>query len=290
MGFSASPATLGVIVMHTLLSVSSLIFKIPTKRVASGYRIWPEYRLHSIMFALRSLAGMLLTWYELSSGHEPNYLLNVAIVFATLAAADLSSAWVGPQNRSSTSRELEAGPETHFFFSAMQFHATMGCMLGVRRFSIQFLYVWIIQFNAFLMTIRRKNLVPHNPLVATYGAMLVFGFIVASYEHQRFGLFAMVNTLGNLAAVLRMYFAMPKYLLWALMAVLTQLGRASVEQNSPHAAYWPFAYGASVVALVAVGVIKINKKKGQKEQQHGQSEESDPQVDETPGTKTIKQN
>ena len=91
--------------------------------------------------------------------------------------------------------------DTHFFFSAMQFHATMGCMLGTRRFSTQFIYVWIIQFNAFLMTIRRKNLAPHSALVTIYGLMLVFGFVIASYEAQRYGAFLMVNALGNFAGV-----------------------------------------------------------------------------------------
>ena len=27
----------------------------------------------------------------------------------------------------------------------MQFHATTGCLIGVRRFSTQFIYVWIVQ-------------------------------------------------------------------------------------------------------------------------------------------------
>ena len=65
--FGADGGTAVTIAVHTLLSVSSLVFRIPTKRIAGGYRIWPEYRLHSIIFACRSLAGMALTWYELRS-------------------------------------------------------------------------------------------------------------------------------------------------------------------------------------------------------------------------------
>ena len=182
MGFGVTLGTLLVIAMHTSLSVSSLIFRIPHARIKSGYRIWPEYRIHSIVFACRSLVGMLLTWWELKTGREPNYLLNAAICLGTLGAADLGSRVVGgplgSKGRSSTIQDLEAGPGTRFFFSALQFHATMGCMLGVRRFSTQFIYVWIIQFNAFLMTLRRKNLASHSILVTTYGLMLVFGFVV----------------------------------------------------------------------------------------------------------------
>lgn len=214
MGFGATAGTLMVTLTHMALSVSSLIFRIPHARIKSGYRIWPEYRIHSIVFACRSLFSMLLTWFELKFGFEPNYLLNAGIVLGTIVAADLGSASMGPAGsagRSSTIRDLEAGPATRFFFSAMQFHATMGCMLGIRRFSTMFLYVWIIQFNAFLMTLRRKNLAPHNALVTMYGLMLTFGFVVASYEAQRVGMFLMVNTLGNFAGCLRMGLGMNKY-------------------------------------------------------------------------------
>lgn len=171
MGFGISAQTLASIAMHTLLSLSSLIFKIPLKRIASGYRIWPEYRLHSIVFALRSLSMMLLIWVERFLDLEPQYQLNGLIVLGTIALADLSTYLVGPSGRSRTIRDVEAPASLRFFFSVMQFHATMGVMLGVRRFSTQFIYVWIIQLNAFLMTLRRKNLAPHSALIWTYGEL-----------------------------------------------------------------------------------------------------------------------
>jgi hypothetical protein len=194
MGFTNTYSTPMVIALHLLLSVSSIIFRIPAKRIVSGYRIWPEYRLHSIMFACRSLACMLLTWVEAQQGWAPEYRANAVICLATIAAADLSSYMVGPAGRSSTIRDLEAGPATHFFFSAMQFHATMGCMLGVRRYSTQFIYVWIIQFNAFLMTLRRKNLAGHTALVTTYGFMLAFGYMVSCGSGRPPRLTALLST------------------------------------------------------------------------------------------------
>ena len=64
MGFVASKLTAIFIVWHLLLSVSSLIFKIPKMRIKEGSRIWPEFRLHSIVFACRSLACMTVVWAE----------------------------------------------------------------------------------------------------------------------------------------------------------------------------------------------------------------------------------
>ncbi|KAL1526850.1 hypothetical protein AB1Y20_015542 [Prymnesium parvum] len=284
MGFTSSKATLVCIAVHTLLSVSSLIFKIPYKRIASGYRIWPEYRLHSIVFALRSLSMMLLIWVEKYYDMQPQHHWNAVIVICTLALADLSSWYVGPNGRSNTIREVEAPPMMRYAFSVMQFHATMGVMLGVRRFSTQFIYVWIVQLNAFLMTLRRKNLAPHMGLLCTYGFMLAFGFVVCSHEASTIGAFVMVNTLANTAAVLRLGFRTPKYLLWAGMAALTHVARKTVEEvpmpplPTPRAwwkfwakapavplepsaepfPYWPALYAASVVGVLCVGYVKIS--------------------------------
>jgi len=138
MKFDGSVFTLIVISMHVLLSVSSLIFKLPVRRIAEGSRIWPEYRLHSIIFACRSLACMFAMLLEMRNSWEPMYGVNVVIVLATNAAADFASWWVDPEGRSSTIRDLSAPPALRFFFSVMQFHGTVGCLVGFRFFSTQF--------------------------------------------------------------------------------------------------------------------------------------------------------
>ena len=80
MRFNASWATAASLVPHFGLSTSSLIFRIPTKRIVEGSRIWPEYRLHSIIFAYRSLACMAVVWVEQRHGLEPMYWINPVIV------------------------------------------------------------------------------------------------------------------------------------------------------------------------------------------------------------------
>jgi hypothetical protein len=45
MGFKTYPRlTIPAICLHLLLSLSSIEFKIPAKRIKEGSRIWPEYR------------------------------------------------------------------------------------------------------------------------------------------------------------------------------------------------------------------------------------------------------
>lgn len=66
------------------------------------------------------------------------------------------------------------------------------------------MYLWIIQFTAFLMTLRRKNLVSHTPLIATYGIMLVLGLCVSTYDHITADMLLLTHILANSAAILRM--------------------------------------------------------------------------------------
>jgi hypothetical protein len=263
MRLGATPQTLCVICLHAALSATSLIFKIPIRRIIEGSRIWPEYRLHSIFFAYRSIFCMLVTYCELRYGVEkPHYEANVAIVLLTLVAADWGTWFVGPQGRSSTIQELDAPPLMRYLFSVMQFHATSGCLLGVRRFSTQFVYVWIIQFTAFLLTLRRKNLAPHGPLIKCYGVMLAAGFGVATYDHYTHGCWLLINAMANSAAVMRMYFRMNKYVLWTFWSAVVYFFRERLElrEGDPivaHVAWWV----TSVGGLLFMGSRKLSSYK-----------------------------
>lgn len=259
MGFTASWDTIALLGVHALLSSSALIFRIPTKRIVEGSRIWPEYRLHSIIFAYRSLACMAVVYVEQRHGLEPTYWINAAIVIATLAAADAASMWVGDASRSRTIRDLDAPPAMQYFFSVMQFHATAGCLLGLRRFATQFCYVWVIQFTAFLLTLRRKNLAPHSVLVNVYGAMLVFGFVVASMEALEANSWAFVNTLANVAAVGRLGLRINKYALWLGMAAICWYARAAVAAGGVSAVQLGVLWALSVAGVVLVGKRKLER-------------------------------
>lgn len=158
LGFASRPHwTVPTLLLHLALNVSAFRFRIPRRRiVTSGYRIWPEYRLHSLVFCCRNLAFMALFWCESELGLEQNRSLNLAIVLATMAAAEWSSQCQG-KYRSGFARELDVSAGTKYFFSLAQFTATAICLVGQRRYTMHFLMVLIIQGNAFLMTMRRKS-------------------------------------------------------------------------------------------------------------------------------------
>jgi|MDTA01.1.fsa_nt_gb hypothetical protein len=259
-GFGATRATAMCLFMHVMLSSTSLIFKIPTKRIKEGSRIWPEYRLHSIAFAMRSIACMAVVYVETALALKPMYWINALIVLLTCAAADAGSASVGEAARSSTIRDLEGPAALRFFFSFGQFVATTNCLIGQRRYSLQFVYVWVIQFTAFLLTLRRKNLAPHNPLMITYGAMLAFGIGVALYEAHLMGSTIMPLALSNIAVIGRMYFGINKYVLWAGMAVVVHFARMTLEPGSSIVHLWPFVWGVSTLGVMVIAARYVNKK------------------------------
>lgn len=187
MGFVTFPKlTMPTIILHLLLNSTSFVFTIPNKRISSGYRIWPEYRLHSFVFLCRSLAVMALYWYEQTFGvSTPNYDMNLLIVIVGMMGADYSS-YTQQKYQSSTIRDLDTSETVKFLFSVAQFCGTTNILYGLRyRYSFHMLSVIVIQCNAFLMTIRRKNLVNQSILVSLYGITLIVSMVVCIYEYYR---------------------------------------------------------------------------------------------------------
>ena len=197
-----------------------------------------------MVFLSRSLAIILLYYYEEIHQKEPNYDANLAIVLATLLAADLSS-WSVGDHRSGSIRDLEAHPAVQFFFSFMQFGATTGCLYGLRRYSLMFYFAFILQVTPFLMTLRRKNLVSKPLIITMYGVMLIGGMGVTIYElvhytAHPFHSFLCQGVIINLATILRVGPRVPvlryvvqdnKYLLWLSMGLLLRRIRPIFDQE-----------------------------------------------------------
>ena len=79
-----SQVDMGILVIHGLLSTSSLIFNIPKKRHASLPMIFPEFRLHSIVFGLRSIVCCFIDYY----GNEYKLYYKMSVCIGTMFFAD----------------------------------------------------------------------------------------------------------------------------------------------------------------------------------------------------------
>jgi hypothetical protein len=234
MGFRSHPQwTIPTVLVHLLLNLSAFRFALPVRRITTGYRIWPEYRLHSLVFLLRSIAAILLFWSEQQQpGGEPAWrwppITHLFLVLLTMALADLASASV--VEKSGFARNLDALVITRYFFSLAQLGATAYVLLGYytygsSRSALHFVMIMIIQFNAFFMTLQRKNLVRRIVLVRCYLVMLVVGILTARPPPH-------VKTIAHLAALLRLGPRYPalrlvqenKYVMWTMLYLLHEYG------------------------------------------------------------------
>ena len=232
MGFARYPhLTVPTLLLHLLLNLSSFVFAIPSQRIKTGgYRIWPEYRWHSLIFLSRSLVYLFMVWLvqQYPQVQDPpadddafaffwrralhtfvwdRHGWNWLLVLASSGAATLASQSQGPY-RSQTIRDLEVPAAVQYYFSVAQILATTACLWGLpHRYTTHFIFCGILQGNAFLMTLRRKNVGSHGGLVFGYFLMIVLGMVAcntdnvhrAKYQYEYLGM-ALV---GHTAILLR---------------------------------------------------------------------------------------
>lgn len=219
LGFQRFPEfTFPTLLLHVSLNLSSFIFRIPLKRICNGdSRIWPEYRLHSLVFVTRSLAVIALNHVGL---RHPYY--NYLLVIASMLAGDVCSRSVQMPSRSI--RDLNAPPVVKFSFSLMQFLVTATILVGLKRNTFYFYTALVIQITPFIMTLRRKNLVTHSFNVFAYGGLLLVGLCLGICEVLlRCNVLTLyiISLLGCTAALVRMkspiYLLRNKYILWTLL-------------------------------------------------------------------------
>jgi len=146
--------------VHGLLSISSLIFHIPSIRNPSKPMIYPEFRLHSIAFALRSVVICYQYYNKL------HYLYPIVTCYITMFSADFITIYFNPEGKNgNTIRNmpfdnsmipLERQKEITKMHSIMQIGATT-YMLG--DIQSAFSPLLAIQLAAFLMTLVRKSII-----------------------------------------------------------------------------------------------------------------------------------
>jgi len=104
--------------------------------------------------------------------------------------------------------------------SSAQFHATVHCILISDNISVQIAALTVVQLSAFGMTMRRKGFISQKEGVFLYALVLVIGMVVIFDDLRRRSIFNLALFLGNLTAVLRMYFGMNKYVMWFGVVVI----------------------------------------------------------------------
>ena len=216
-----------------------------------------QFRLHSIIFTLRALACMTLVWATRRWTRVEEWALalhglpNVAIAFAAMFAADWATAVVGERGRSLSIRQWNTSTGYRFFFAAMQFQGTAAVLVGLPRCGLYLFHVCILQVTAFLLTLRRKNLVSHTTIAAVYAVLLVLGTVVSLMDFVHTGRGDMVGSVGLLAFLLRVTCGLNKYRVWAACAAIVAACSVATQRWTAAAAAGDADAAASLEALAA---------------------------------------
>jgi len=163
-----------LVLYHALLSGSSLVFHIPSTRNKGAPMIYPEYRLHSILFVMRSVVCYFLTYYGISIEYK------FAACYLTMVLADaVTAAHQTHDNPSNTTTmrnmpfDKRIGEEEQQQIILMQSSQQIGAtlyMLG--NLDSCFSPMFAIQIAAFLMTMVRKSIIDSNMWHIVYNIAL----------------------------------------------------------------------------------------------------------------------
>jgi hypothetical protein len=208
-----TPISNYMVATHGVLSISSMIFHIPATRNRMSPMIYPEFRLHSIIFALRSVVCYFLCYYEW------NIVYKMLACFMTMTFADVTTYlfYDEKNDRKTTmrgmpfnddiSREIQAGITQ--FHSSMQIGATL-YMLG--NTSSTFFPLYAIQLSAFMMTLVRKNIITAMAWHRYYTCLLIMN-VLCYYSLSLSYLFPQIG-IYYLFKHLRFQRNMNKYVAW----------------------------------------------------------------------------
>lgn len=182
---SVSTQVIGVAI-HGLLSWSSLLLPLPSRRNFSKPLIWPEFRLHSITFATRHVVATILTLLDLWPP-EDKYLLHgaaraVLLLGAIEAASKITNHYGDRAMRTTNSMPYPntVGQEQRSpikkSYALAQFAATAVCLSPDA--SLNFCPLLAIQMAPLMMTLVRKGKVTAGTYHRVYAISLYLGYII----------------------------------------------------------------------------------------------------------------
>ena len=211
--FNLSPTILHwTLPLHTALSLSSLLFRIPQIRNPVSPMIYPEFRIHSICFAVRSILCCYMHLYNIDT------IYKIGVCFATMAAADIATHYT------------QTDPPTHTTMRNMPFAKTMSkydqhtvihmqstMQVGATLFMLgnvhtAFAPLCAIQLAAFLMTLVRKNILTASQWHQLYTISLAVN--VMCYYSVPSGWTLLQIGLSYMFTYLRFQRKLHKYMAW----------------------------------------------------------------------------
>ena len=233
-GLGAS-ATAGLwLIPHAMLNLSSFIFHVPRERIVGKPIIWKEYRVHNLIFVLRSVICTALCWMSIYHQHTPIWRRaalvgsGLSVVGANWAADEATKRLQPAENDSSVASlpfwegcTLTTQRRIKKFYAYCQFMASISC-LTITNPIWPFVVLMPIQMSSILLTLVRKSIISARGFHVGYFVSLLFPFLAASkhFVEMNFAVdVPLAFALGTGAFLLRCR-GISKYVIWAPLAAL----------------------------------------------------------------------
>jgi hypothetical protein len=229
--FLHTPTSYLMLVIHACLSVSSLIFHISQNRHLKLPMIYPEFRMHSIVFALRSIVCCVVHTINIDGSYTLYITMGACIL--TMIAADLITRHYKFTSATTTMRAMPY--PTHIpieeqlkitdFYSVQQISATLFMLLNAET---AFSPLFAIQIAPFLMTLVRKGIITSYTWHILYSLALLINIwclITVSYSS-----IIMITIIAWVFVNVRRRIRVSKYMLWIAMFIMYILGTMTVNR------------------------------------------------------------
>ncbi len=180
----SSSLAIGGVVLHGLLSWSSLLLPLPTRRNFAKPMIWPEFRLHSILFASRHVLSAILSLAHLwPYGMIGDLVARATIIIGTVIMAGIIANNYGSNVKRTTNSmpyPENVTPEQELaikrLYTTAQFGATATCFMNDA--SMNFAPLLGIQMAPLLMTLVRKGKISTGMYHRVYATSLSLGYLM----------------------------------------------------------------------------------------------------------------
>ena len=219
------------IALHGVLSYSSLLLPLPPKRNFNAPMIWPEFRLHSILFASRHILSSILTIHNIWPTNIVHRALakTCLVVSTTLMAGKITEKYGCNEKRTTNAMPYPKWTTQKqqdiikYRYAKVQFFATVSTMYNDA--TCNFFPMLAIQTAPLMMTLVRKGKCSSMWYHRIYALSLWMSFvaiavrIVIGHEFESdLALFGVVC--AKIVMMTRMKFRLAPWLLWSMCGIM----------------------------------------------------------------------
>lgn len=210
---------------HAILSLSSLIFHISSTRNQKAPMIYPEFRLHNIAFAMRSIVCCCIERF-VNISEDRKLILKMATCITTMVLADVATRLY--PTHASTMRGMpfkdvseQEQRRMKLMQSTAQVDATLTMLFNI---DTAFSPLMAIQVASLLMTLVRKNLIKGNTFHIIYNFTLWINVFTVFNTMTIFQILAF-QLASKIFCHLRFEWSINKYVGWFIAFIIYYLSR-----------------------------------------------------------------